>query len=276
MDEFSIIIPARYGSTRFKGKPLVKICGRPMIQHVYERALLSHVATDVIVATDNEQIFNEVKGFGGEVIMTSPRHKSGTERVAEVAGALDSEFIINIQADEPLIDPEVIRLLAGQMRSAPQDSMFSMMRPLNDEAEFINPDVVKVVLDHDSYALYFSRAQIPYPRIAFDKADEIMKSAFDSIDDNNMKSAILERDKPNRMGAYVHCGIYGYRREFLLRISAMRPSYLEYVESLEQLRILANGFRIKMVRTDYNSIGVDTPDDIKAVEAILCKMPQNP
>lgn len=257
MKDFSIIIPARYGSTRFAGKPLVKINGLPMIQHVYERALRSGVADDVIVATDDERILNIVKGFGGIARMTSSHHKTGTERVAEIAKEITSKWIINIQGDEPLIDPDVIKRLCQEMTCFPNDVVFSLMRPIFDYSELNDPNVVKVVVDNMGYALYFSRASIPYPRKSFMEAEKI-----------------LDRGHPHPshkqfQRVFIHCGIYGYERNFLLKIPDMPSSFLEYTECLEQLRILFNGYRINMVVSNYHSVGVDTPDDIRRVEGLL-------
>ena len=253
--KIAIVIPARFKSTRFEGKPLALICGRPMIQHVYEKAKQANLADLVIVATDDKRIYDTVKGFGGTVYMTSPNHKTGTDRIVEVAKNIDCQWIINLQGDEPLIDPGVIDLLAGEMFGFPKEKMLSLMRPVSNNAEFLNPNVVKVVTDHNNYALYFSRAPIPYP-----KGKTIEISDFEQRPGN---SPIF----PKR--AFIHCGIYSYRKGFLLSIPDMKPSVLEEVEGLEQLRILANGFNIKMVMTEYRSIGVDTPGDINKVEKII-------
>ncbi|MGA1839509.1 MAG: 3-deoxy-manno-octulosonate cytidylyltransferase [bacterium] len=253
--KIAIVIPARFKSTRFEGKPLASICGRPMIQHVYEKAKLANKADMVIVATDDKRIYDTVKGFGGTVTMTSPHHKTGTDRIAEVAKNIDCQWIINLQGDEPLIDPGVIDLLAREMFDFPKEKMFSLMRPVSKNEEFLNPNIVKVVTNHKGYALYFSRAPIPYP-----KGKSIYISDSEQTPDNIIISP---------KNAFIHCGIYCYRKGFLLSIPDMRPSVLEEVEGLEQLRILANGFNIKMVKTEYRSIGVDTPEDIHKVEKMM-------
>ncbi|MGA1863478.1 MAG: 3-deoxy-manno-octulosonate cytidylyltransferase [bacterium] len=253
--KIAIVIPARFKSTRFEGKPLAAICGRPMIQHVYEKAKLANLSDLVIVATDDKRIYDTVKGFGGTVSMTSPHHKTGTDRIIEIAKNIDCQWIINLQGDEPLIDPGVIDLLAGEMFNFPDEKMFSLMRPVSKNAEFFNPNMVKVVTNHNGYALYFSRAPIPYPKC---------KSIYISDSEQTPDNIIISPKK-----AFIHCGIYSYRKDFLLSIPDMKPSVLEEVEGLEQLRILDNGFNIKMVMTEYRSIGVDTPEDIDEVEKIM-------
>ncbi|MBN2373112.1 3-deoxy-manno-octulosonate cytidylyltransferase [bacterium] len=256
MKGFAIIIPARYGSTRFEGKPIFPILGRPMIQHVYERAKMAGIADRVIVATDDESIFKTVKGFGGDAVMTSAYHKCGTDRLVEVAKSLDSHWIINLQGDEPLIDPKAIELLAREMSGSPGEGMFSLMRHAKDHVEYLNPNMVKVVTDHKGYALYFSRAPIPYPK------GGISCERFPS-------SEVLPSSPISSDTVCIHCGIYGYRRDFLLRIPFMEVSFLEDIEGLEQLRILANGHKIRMILTDYISIGVDTREDIRIIEDLM-------
>ncbi|MGA1843574.1 MAG: 3-deoxy-manno-octulosonate cytidylyltransferase [bacterium] len=247
----AIIIPARYGSTRFEGKPLAPLLGKPMIRHVYERAAMARLSDSVVVATDDERIACSVKGFGGTVVITSGSHQTGTDRIAEVAAGLDVEWIINLQGDEPLIQPEVIDLLARSMMGAPHEHMFSLMRPVCTVDEYMNPHAVKVVTDHQGYALYFSRAPIPCPKGGWSHLQGVSE------------------DHPAVKNAHIHCGIYGYRKDFLLTIPSMRPSALECTEGLEQLRILSNGHRIVMIRTEYRAIGVDTPEDIAVVEELL-------
>jgi len=251
MMRVAIIIPARYGSTRFEGKPLVPLLGRPMIQHVYERAAMACLVDRVVVATDDERIAGVVRGFGGTVIMTSSRHQTGTDRIVEVAQGLDVEWIINLQGDEPLIQPEVIDLLARAMMASPHEHMFSLMRPVRTVEEYMSPNAVKVVTDHQGYALYFSRAPIPCP-----------KGGLSHLQGASEGHSAMKN-------AHIHCGIYGYRKDFLLGIPEMRPSALESTEGLEQLRILSNGHRIAMIRTEYRAIGVDTPGDIAVVEKLL-------
>lgn len=233
------IIPARYASTRFPGKALVDLCGKPLIQHVYERAKQAKLLSDILVATDDERILKAVEGFGGKAVMTSPSHPSGTDRCAEVASRLECDAVINIQGDEPLIPPEVIDEVAKALetREAPMVSACT----LASEEELVNPNVVKVVVDREGFALYFSRSPIPYRR----------HSLFAPL---------------------KHIGIYGFQRDFLLCFPSLPQTPLEMTESLEQLRALEWGHKIKMVRVDYSPIGVDTPEDLDRVRRVLgCK-----
>lgn len=235
------VIPARYSSTRLPGKPLAMIAGKPMIQHVYERARQAKRPGGVIVATDHEQVFGAVRAFGGEVVMTSPDHPTGTDRLAEVAARLEGvDVIINVQGDEPLIDPAVIDQLAEEFYHDPALMMATLAAPLADE-EYHMPSAVKVVTDLAGYALYFSRSLIPHPR--------------------NQNVAGLTYLK--------HIGIYAYRRDFLRKFAALPPTPLEKAESLEQLRALEHGYRIKVIKSEFASVGVDTPEDLERVNAIL-------
>jgi 3-deoxy-manno-octulosonate cytidylyltransferase (CMP-KDO synthetase) len=226
-----------------------------MIQHVYEKAKLADLIDTVIVATDDKRIYDTVIGFDGTAFMTSQHHKTGTDRIVEVAKNINCQWIINLQGDEPLIEPKVIDLLAIEMLEFPQENMFSLMRPVSENVEFFNPNMVKVVTNHKGYALYFSRAPIPYPKGNFLRISD----SAQTMDDNQI----------SQKNAFIHCGIYGYRKDFLLSIPEMKPSMLEKVEGLEQLRVLANGYNIKMIMTAYRSIGVDTPGDIGMVEKIM-------
>lgn len=233
------VIPARYASSRFPGKPLAVLDGKPMIQHVWERCVESAAFSEVLVATDDVRIAEAVKGFGGNAVMTSPQCASGTDRVAEVAIARPaSSAFVNVQGDEPLIQPEALRTLAAALDS-PEVNMATLVRPL-DESERANPNVVKVVLTRRFNALYFSRADIPFVREG--------------------------GSAPPR---YAHIGLYAYRRDTLLELARLRPSPLEEAEKLEQLRALENGFRIRCVVTSYRSLGVDTPDDLQRAQAML-------
>ncbi len=235
------VIPARFGSTRFPGKPLVPICGRPMIQHVYERVVQAPGVDRVVVATDDERIKKAVEDFGGEVLLTSPRCPSGTDRVAEVARVLNARAFVNVQGDEPLIHPQAVSLVAGALREG--EEMVTLKTPLESPEELENPHVVKVVTDSHGYALYFSRSPIPYARNGWDGG------------------------RPR--GCYRHVGIYGYSRNTLLKLASWSPSFLEEVEGLEQLRALEGGVKIKVLETGYRAIGVDVPEDVARVEAIL-------
>ncbi len=232
------IIPARLASTRLPNKPLLDIAGKPMIQHVYDRASASSLLDSVLVATPDVEILRCVESFGGRAVLTSHAHTSGTDRLAEVARTLDADIIVNIQGDEPLLDCAAIDMLARAMSDDPSVCMSSMMAALHPD-EACDPSVVKVVIDLRGFALYFSRSAIPFPRAA----DEVQ--------------------------AKKHIGIYAYRREFLIALSEMAPTPLERAESLEQLRVLENGYSIKMVQwTGAPPMSVDTPDDLSLVRKI--------
>ena len=232
------IIPARYSSTRLPGKPLKDICGKPMICRVYERAKLANSVDEVIVATDDERIFNAVESNHGRAMMTRADHKTGTDRLAEVAEKFpDAEVIVNVQGDEPLIEGKLIDELIAQFDDV-NLQMATVAVELTDDAEIKNPNNVKVVIDKNNNALYFSRSPIPYPR-------------------NIGKSKV-----------YKHIGIYAYRRNFLLNFAQMTPTPLEETESLEQLRALENGYKIRVIKSDCKFIGVDTEEDLKLVNEI--------
>jgi len=237
------IIPARYGSTRFPGKALALIEGRPMIQWVYERAQKSRLVTRVIVATDDERISQAVGSFGGEAVMTSASHPTGTDRIAEVASKLDCDLIVNVQGDEPLIAPEMIDEAAAPLAADPSIPMGTVCRKIEDRAEAFDPNVVKVVFDQQGFALYFSRAPIPWARDAW--------AGKDSLKDLQLSGPL-----------YKHIGLYVYRRDFLLSYAKMAQTPLEDSEKLEQLRALETGHRIKTVVTGHESFGVDIPGDL--------------
>jgi 3-deoxy-manno-octulosonate cytidylyltransferase (CMP-KDO synthetase) len=240
-----VIIPARFDSSRFPGKPLAKIAGKPMIQHVYERALQARGVDAVIVATDDPRIQEVVNGFGGTASLTSREHRSGTDRVAEAAVSSDAPIIVNLQGDEPLIDPGCIEAVLRPFYSEPELMISTLKSPLVSAEEFTNPNVVKVVTDRCDYALYFSRSPIPHLR------------------------GKTIRPNGNLPGCFKHVGIYAYRRSFLALLPTLSESSLEKAEELEQLRFLQNGFRIKVVSYDYQSVAVDTPEDLVRVQAIM-------
>lgn len=240
-----IVIPARYDSTRFPGKPLVKISGVSLIQRVYKICTRVSPGVKAVVATDDVRILDHVKSFGGEVMMTSRNHPSGTDRVAEVARKYPSKIVINVQGDEPLLQPSIIRKLEAAMQKDRKIMMGTLCHPIHREADYEDPNVVKVVLNHDDEALYFSRSTIPHVRdgkLSFKKLPRIF---------------------------YRHIGIYAFRREFLLKYVKWPQSSLEKLEKLEQLRALENGVRIKVLKTEYEAIGVDVPADVKKVENLL-------
>jgi 3-deoxy-manno-octulosonate cytidylyltransferase (CMP-KDO synthetase) len=247
--EFTVIIPARYGSTRFPGKPLVDIAGRPMIRHVYERARESGAAR-VLVATDDERIASAARGFGAEVVMTRADHASGTDRLAEVAelqGMHDPAIVVNLQGDEPLMRPSLVRQTAEALAHRPDADIATLATPIMERGEVFGPNVVKVVRDRDGYALYFSRAPIPWDRENFDKPDGRLAAGY-----------------------LRHVGIYGYRVSFLRRYPSLSEVELERAESLEQLRALWHGARIYVdVAIDVPGPGVDTPADLEKVAAAM-------
>ncbi len=250
-----VIIPARYDSTRFPGKPLASLKGKPLIQHVYEACSRSRLAGSVIVATDSETIFERVLSFGGKAVMTSPEHPSGTDRVAEVATKMDYDIIVNVQGDEPLIRPEMVDDIVALLSDSRAD-IGTLVKKIDNPAEITDPNIVKVVFDKDRFALYFSRAPIPYHRDLFG-----VKSSMLWL--NDLRSIFT------KVTMFKHIGIYGYRRDVLIRLSRMRPTGLEETERLEQLRALESGFRIKVKETPFDTIGVDTPEDMERVEKWL-------
>lgn len=243
----TVIIPARFASSRFPGKPLADLCGKPMIQWVCERSSLCEVVDRVIVATDDQRIADTVGAFGGEVVMTRSDHATGTDRIAEVAEGLDDELIVNVQGDEPLIDPAMIQAAVAPLLADSTIPMGTLGAPLTSLEEYRNPNVVKVVTDRQGFALYFSRAPIPYPR---DFADN------------------LEQRWPE-LAVAKHVGLYVYRRSFLLNYPDLPATPLEEQECLEQLRALEHGYRIRVATTDLVGQGVDTPEDLERVRALL-------
>ena len=236
------VIPARYGSTRFPGKPLAGILGKPMIQHVWERASQAKTLEKVIIATDDERILKKAREFGAEAVLTSPALSSGTERVAEAAKDLDVDIVANIQGDEPLIEPQAIDEAIKSPVDNPKIPVATLAYKITKKEEIENSNVVKVVFDKDNFALYFSRSLIPYSKLQVPRS---------------------------RITAYKHLGLYIYRKNFLLEFAQMKPTPLEKIEGLEQLRVLENGYRIKVVETECDSIGVDTPEDLEKVKAMI-------
>jgi len=252
------VIPARYGSTRFEGKPLADILGKPMIQYVYEGVCQSKLIEGVIVATDDQRIMEVVRQFGGKAMMTSPEHFSGTDRVAEVARKIASEIIVNVQGDEPLIRGAIIDKAIRPLLSDDTLPMSTLMTRIEDVKDWLNPHIVKVVVDQRGYALYFSRSPIPFPRDL--QIERLESNPFGT-----------KRPLPKRV--FKHIGVYVYRRKFLLHFARMKPTPLEKLEKLEQLRALENGHRIKVTAVDYEPICVDTPADLQKVEAFLSQPP---
>jgi 3-deoxy-manno-octulosonate cytidylyltransferase (CMP-KDO synthetase) len=237
------VIPARYASTRLPGKPLVPLAGKPMIEHVWARVRRASSLSGVVVATDDQRIGDAVKAFGGEAVLTRPDHRSGTERVAEVAFLhKDAEILVNVQGDEPLIEPAAIDQAVRALSDDPEVQVATLAVPVAKPADIMDPNVVKVVLDFDGNALYFSRAPIPWVR---------------------------DRSGPVHARHLKHLGLYVYRRDALLDFPTFPQGDLERVEQLEQLRWLENGYRIRVAETEHDSVGVDMPEDVARVEQIL-------
>lgn len=251
MIPFRVVIPARFASTRLPGKPLLDIAGKPMVTRVLERAQAAG-ATSVCVATDHQPVFDAVQAAGGDVLMTRADHPSGTDRLAEVAKQCqwaDDEIIVNVQGDEPLIPPELIRAVATTLAQSPQAAVATAAHPLSCVDEFLNPNVVKVVCDAAGHALYFSRAPIPWPRDAFAGQRDTL---------------------PAGLPVARHVGIYAYRAGFLRRYASLSPSPLENWEALEQLRVLWHGEKIAVLSVDSAPpAGVDTPDDLERVRQVF-------
>jgi 3-deoxy-manno-octulosonate cytidylyltransferase (CMP-KDO synthetase) len=236
------IIPARYSSTRFEGKVLAEIAGKPMIQHVWERAKQSLTLEELIIACDDERVADAAAGFGAKVVLTAKGHASGTDRICEVINPLDVKVVVNIQADEPLIHPTMIDSVARILLEDSSLQVATLIKRIEDPAQLVDPHVVKVVADKNGFALYFSRAEIPHSAV------------------NSEIKAPLH---------YKHIGLYGYTKDFLFIYKNLPASSLEKTECLEQLRILEEGFRIKVIETKYDTIGVDTPEDLEKVRGAL-------
>jgi 3-deoxy-manno-octulosonate cytidylyltransferase (CMP-KDO synthetase) len=237
------VIPARFSSSRFPGKVLALISSKTMLQHVYERASQARYLTSTIIATDDVRVHTVARSFGARVVMTRPDHFSGTDRVAEVASAENAEIVVNIQGDEPLIDPAAIDTAILPLVHEPDVAMATLKKRIENPREITDPNVVKVVTDARGDAIYFSRCPIPYMR----------------------------QDPGRPIGApyFKHIGLYVYRRDFLLGYSSLPVGPLEQAERLEQLRAIENGFRIRVVETEYESLGVDTPEDLERVSRLV-------
>jgi len=248
---FSVVIPARYASSRFPGKPLADLAGKPMVVRVCERAARSGART-VHVATDDSRIAEAVRAHGFEALMTRANHASGTDRIAEAAaqlGLADEAIVVNVQGDEPLIEPSLVARVAQALEGSPEASVSTACHPLRDAAAMFNPNVVKVVLDQRGHALYFSRAPIPWAREAYGTG---------------------ARTPPPDLPCYRHAGIYGYRAGLLRRYAGLAPMPLERFEALEQLRVLEHGFRIVVAVEEHDSAaGIDTPQDLEAARRVF-------
>jgi 3-deoxy-manno-octulosonate cytidylyltransferase (CMP-KDO synthetase) len=238
------VIPARYSSTRFKGKVLADILGKPLLQHVWERARQAVILDDLLIACDDELVASTASGFGAKVVMTSRSHSCGTDRIIEVINPLDVKVVINIQGDEPLIHPTMIDSIARALLDDSSISMATIMKKIEEADSLIDPNVVKVVVDKDNFALYFSRSCIPF---------------------------LSQNSEVNSPLYYKHIGLYGYTKDFLFVYKNLPASKLEKTECLEQLRVLEEGFRIKVIETKFDTIGVDTPEDLEKVKLYLQK-----
>jgi 3-deoxy-manno-octulosonate cytidylyltransferase (CMP-KDO synthetase) len=239
-----VVIPARYGSTRLPGKPLVSLAGQPMIRRVYERAKSAQNVDRVIVATDDERIVKAVETFGGEARMTRADHRTGTERVAEVAAHVEGEIFVNVQGDEPLLDPVAVETAVRALLEEPQTLVSTVATPIRTPGDIMDPNAVKVVLDFDDNALYFSRAPIPWVR---DTASKI------------------------QVRHLKHLGLYAFQRDALLEYPTLPQGELEKIEQLEQLRWLENGWKIRVAEVQHDAISVDVPEDVARVEKLLQK-----
>jgi 3-deoxy-manno-octulosonate cytidylyltransferase (CMP-KDO synthetase) len=246
------IIPARYGSTRLPGKPLVEIGGKPMIQHVYESASKVRQLDRILVATDDRRIEQVVTDFGGEVVMTSKHHASGTDRLAEVARKVRADWLVNVQGDLPFIRSDTIVRAIRPLRRDRTIPMGTVCTAIYEEEEWRNANIVKVLIDRAGFALYFSRSPIPFVR----------NGVFEASRKKDFRSH-------QRLWGYRHLGLYVYRRDFLLKFARLRPTVLEQIESLEQLRALENGYRIYVTEVEEKGIEVDTPADVKTAERYL-------
>ncbi len=239
-----VVIPARYGATRLPGKPLVQLAGKPMIQRVYERAKLAKTASRVIVATDDDRIREAVEAFGGEARMTRVDHRTGTERVAEVAAHVDGDVFVNVQGDEPLLDPVAVDTAVNALLEEPRAEVATVATPIKTPGDIMDPNVVKTVLDFDGNALYFSRAPIPWVR---DTASKI------------------------QVRHLKHLGLYVFQREALLEYPTLPQGELERIEQLEQLRWMENGVKIRVAEVAHDAVSVDVPEDVARVEKLLQK-----
>lgn len=237
------MIPARYGSTRFEGKLLKDLCGKPLIQHVYERAKKARLLNELIVAADDDRIIKTVEGFGGKAVFTSKSHSTGTDRLTEVVNGIDVRVVVNIQGDEPLINPLVIDDLVRAMQDKDTHAvMATVVKKSKSIEEFQSADVVKAVMDEKNFAIYFSRSPIP---------------------------TLLKLEEGGKGFFYKHIGLYAYTKDFLFTFKKLPASYLEKNEKLEQLRAIEHGYKIKVIETKFETVGVDTPEDLELARKIL-------
>jgi 3-deoxy-manno-octulosonate cytidylyltransferase (CMP-KDO synthetase) len=236
------VIPARFASTRFPGKVLALIAGKPMIQHVWQRAQECRELADLLIACDDQKVLKAAQGFGAKAVMTRPEHPSGSDRIAEAVGGLDFDIVVNIQGDEPFLESKVIDGLVVALKNDAKASVATVIKAIKSDADIGNPNVVKVVIDKNNYALYFSRSPIPYNRNA---------------------------QRPQTLKYFKHLGLYAYRKDFLMDYKDWPKSMLEAAEQLEQLRILEAGHKIKTIETDIETLAVDTPEDLAKIEKLV-------
>jgi 3-deoxy-manno-octulosonate cytidylyltransferase (CMP-KDO synthetase) len=237
------VIPARYKSSRFPGKVLADLCGQPLIQYVYEEALKASTLEDLVVATDDERILKRVENFSGRVLLTAKGHQSGTDRITEVVNSIDTQIVVNIQADEPLIHFSMIDELVNCLLQNPDICMATLIHKIDDKQALEDPNIVKVVKNKDDFALYFSRSAIPHAKPSWQLSPSL--------------------------SFYKHLGIYAYTKDFLFTFTNLPVGILERTERLEQLRALEHGYRIKLIETNFNTIAVDTPQDLERVKQIF-------
>lgn len=254
------IIPARFNSARLPGKPLALLKGKPLIQHVYKQVASANLLDTIFVATDDKRIFDAVAGFGGKAVMTSSRHACGTDRIAEVAENIDCNIIVNVQGDEPFIRPEMVDDTVKLLVDDPRASISTLAKKTADPKEILSPDVVKVIMDDEGFAMYFSRAPIPYYR------DEWK---LQIMEDEKMRVSFSLNPELRTFYCYKHIGIYGFRKDALMSFSTMEQGRLEMIERLEQLRALASGIKIKVKETLYDTFGIDTTEDLRKAEEWL-------
>ncbi len=244
------LIPARFDSSRFPGKPLAVLKGKPLIQRVHEQVAFANLIDDIFVATDDKRIFDAVTSFGGKAVLTSSKHICGTDRIAEAAKDIDSDIIVNVQGDEPFIRPEMVDDVVKLLIDNPGASMSTLARKTTDVKEILSPNVVKVIIDNEGFAMYFSRSPIPYYR---DEWNGLGSITFTT----------------SHVAVFKHIGIYGFRRDALMNFSRMGRSKIEIIERLEQLRALASGMKIKVKETSYDTFGIDTIEDLRKAEEWL-------
>jgi len=242
------VIPARYASTRFEGKVLADFCGKPIVQHVYERAKQARMLDDLIIACDDERVEKVILKFGGKTVRTSPDQPTGTDRLTEVVNPLDVKIVVNIQGDEPFIHSTMIDNIVLELSNNPEIGMATVIKKIEAEEELYDPNVVKVVIDRDGFALYFSRNLIPFVR------------------DKDATKPILET-----YTFYKHVGVYGYTKDFLFTFKNLPKVNLEEAEKLEQLRCLEHGYKIKTIITKLDTLGIDTPEDLEKAKALFHK-----